>query len=189
MCVWSIASFSVNGVPSVSIDSVMLQWKSLPTTTISLATSNKPTTTISLASTSNNIYIVGCFVARKEVVWQLFYHAFYHHRANLCTLAPMTWSMPVGNSYVIPLLFHCIFIFPSKVLSFWFIFIVNFIEIFVQCQYQQSRMPHSILSSTLHGMSWGVSCSRFPSTGTGGVKKKSGASSSCSRWQNHFLVA
>ena len=175
MCVWSIASFSVNGVPSVSIDSVMLQWRSLPSTTISLAT-------------SNNIYI-DCFVARKEVIWQLvFYHAFYHHGAYLCTLAPTTCSMPVGSFYVIPLLFYCIFvIFSSNVFSFWLIVIVDFNEIFVQCQYQWSRMPHSIqLSSTLHGMSWGVSCSRFPSTGTG-VKKKSGASS-CGRWQN-FLVA
>ena len=34
-------------------------------------------TTLSLA-TSNNIYI-DCFVARKEVIWLLFYHAFYHH--------------------------------------------------------------------------------------------------------------
>ena len=34
-------------------------------------------TTLSLA-TSNNIYI-DCFVARKEVIWLLFYHTFYHH--------------------------------------------------------------------------------------------------------------
>ena len=99
-----------------------------------------------------------------------------------CTLAPMAWSMPGGNSYVIPLLFHCIFIFPSKVL----IFIVNFNEIFVQCWHWWSTMQHSILPSTLHGMSWGGSCSRFPLTGTG-VKKKSGASY-CHRWHD-FLVA